>query len=274
MAEIRNNDDYGSILSFARQVAGNMLQEVIKANSRPDRHDWGWIMTSPFRPFFQHICFSFKNQIISVLVDPYDTKTKHSLLSEQDKKNQIRECKNNNLVPCTFPIDINEMKPFQAGWNLFNTESGNPVNPSEIASDLPIEMSSWEIGNMGIQHAIEYLKKEGCQICSFCDVPNIYPQVWFIKKGEQQPSSLTVRAVSSGDNRIFSISSALFEGRMKQYSHYFINVQFASPMGIGDNKLFRGSPFYVNLRGIEELPDAIKKHDFLELKEEKAYQVK
>ena len=45
-------------------------------------------------------------------------------------------------------------------------------------------MSEWEINNIGIQCACDYLRKQGVTSISYNDVIGIAPQIWFEKDGE------------------------------------------------------------------------------------------
>ena len=267
MESERKTHDYGSVIVKARDVAGMTIQDMLNKYARPGKHDWAWLKTSPFRPFFQHLCFSFKNQVFSILANPVDPKKRISLLPKQDIDNQIRECESNNLVPCLFDVDINTMKPISGEWNLVHSRTGKDVIPQDISDDTQVEMSPWELLNMGIETAINAIEKSGHEICSFCDVPGINPQLWFVIKGDSVPSSLTIRTVAASSTEVMTINDFIHEEKMKKYKHYFLNIELEHPAEYGyePGKLYRAAPFHIKLKGLEPLPKALETHDYIKL---------
>ena len=144
-----------------------------------DEHeDFRWIKNELSYPTFDNITFAYRNQIFSVLVERVDDERS---ISKHGKKikNLIRECQNNNLIPCVFPISSRTEAPLRPNtWNLFNAISGNYVNPIQLSSDKLIEVSEWELNNWAIQIVSDHIKGKKWKRLSFCDVIGIDPQIW------------------------------------------------------------------------------------------------
>src|SRR5690606_27667974 len=113
-------------------------------------------------------------------------------------------CEENNLIPCTFRLNFKEkadnfisklmgnkdqldyeLTPLNQDWNLYDARTSQTIVPLNLASNEKILMSKWELSNFAIQIVRNDLEKEGNKILSFCDLPEVNPQIWFEnKKGE------------------------------------------------------------------------------------------
>lgn len=142
-------------------------------------------------------------------------------------------------------------------------KSGVPVSKQIVN----LQMAPWELLNMGIETAINAIEKSGHEICSFCDVPGINPQLWFVIKGDSVPSSLTIRTVAASSTEVMTINDFIHEEKMKKYKHYFLNIELEHPAEYGyePGKLYRAAPFHIKLKGLEPLSKALETHDFIKL---------
>ena len=254
--------DIESIYMEAHNLAGYHIQQMIGEN----KSDFTWIRPEATNPSFDDLNFRYKNQVFSVLI-----KILHrgeEMLEPRRIEPFIRETKENNLVPCIFPVTF-EFAPVSSphgwgivfepgknpshelkmqdptGWNLFHAETNEKINPLEMADDTPVLMSDYEMQNFAIQIVRNQLKKDGLKLESFCDAPGITPQLWFQDKNgkmcwvcvEYGPDEKKIKQPN-----ISNLNSALAE-----YDGYF------APVGIqpmNGNKAYRGIGYYINYSGL------------------------
>ncbi len=95
----------------------------------------------------------------------------------QDINNQIRECRNNDMIACTILLDYETYEPLAGGNHLISTETRECISFSERKDN--VVMSTWEINKFGVSIVRNQLRKEGKKIISCCDVQTIEPQIWF-----------------------------------------------------------------------------------------------
>lgn len=166
-------------------IAGAYLQTMFNKNNQEfsDEHmGFCWLRTDITNPTFDSMNFRYKNKVFSVLLELVIPVDKEALLTKTTrhmKKLQVDICKENDMIPCLFPVEIDKMKPHESGWNLRNTETGEVVIPTEMADDSPKPVSMWELMNWGISIVMKDLQNNGNKILSFTDAPGIMPQIWF-----------------------------------------------------------------------------------------------
>lgn len=161
--------------------------------------DFSFIKLCPCDKEFTDMVFRYKNQVYAILMD-ITHNGKHIASETNNKRDFIKVAKENNLIPCLFPIAL-EFKPttdehghgihlteFEMPeleytvvksdtWNLINAETNEPVNPLDIASDEPIKMSDYELYNFAVLVASQLLEEKGAVIKSISDIPGYYPQI-------------------------------------------------------------------------------------------------
>jgi hypothetical protein len=256
----------------ARNQAGLALQEQFKGlggNLEPPA-DYKWIKADLTWPSFDDLTFGYRNQVFSVLVEPM--KGGRSLLSSNTIERCREAARDNHLVPCVFPIEIDSLRPASTGWNLYHLETREPVIPEDIASDEKIPMSKWEMRNFAIQIVISHLEGEeiGARVLSFTDVLGIDPQVWF----ETPPGSrnwIVVRNFAQVHGNEWETYVGLEKSNppLRDYDGHFAAVAIASaeaflcdlegnPIPLserftGSAPIFRGDSFYVNFSGLKRI---------------------
>lgn len=170
------------LLLYSRDLAGVQIQKNMNL-----LNDCRWVRQEYTYPAFDNMNFIYKNRIFSVVIDILDGEGK-SYLPEEIAKRQIYAGQKFNLIPCKFPVvvadlheeEIKSAVPKTGGWNLFNTATGEPVIPEQLATTDKIEVSSWELHHYGIKFVMKYLQSKNMKIASFQDAPDIHPQVWFL----------------------------------------------------------------------------------------------
>ena len=159
--------------------------------------EFSWIRGLPFNPTFDDMIFRYKNQIFSVYVDIVPQGQKWHTYQNPEHLRQLRVCREHELIPCCYPLDRHSLKPLTAGWNLFHTETGEPINPLALATDIPVPMGAWEQSSYAIDILIRNLTEKGGQILSWSDIPGILPQMWFLAE-DKNPRWLIVQPYLKG----------------------------------------------------------------------------
>jgi len=264
----------------ARQIAGTQLQEQFNVNNTKVANSsydgFKWIKAELTYPSFDNLTFAFKNSIFSVVIELIDKKG--SSFTTQQSERLLKACEENNLIPCTFRLSFKEktdnfmsrlmgnkdqldyeLTPLKQGWNLYDARTSQAITPLNLASNEKTLMSKWELSNFAIQIVKNDLEKEGNQILSFCDLPEVNPQIWFKnKKGET--GWVIVKHTKNENEKDYKEWVGLEDGspQLKPYDGYFASVQLVPSVGWnGVSKfptdLFRGDGMYVNYKGLERI---------------------
>lgn len=210
-----------------------------------------WIKTEPSYPAFEDFTFSFRNQVFPVLV--LRTNEKGRLLNPPPIIEALRkEAARNNLVPCVFPVLDRTGRPFFYGeWNLINPFTGKKVDPIALSSDAPVEVSDWELRNWSVNIVWNYLKGEGYERLSYCDAPEIDPQIWFRDKSGRECWIEVLYALYPKDVNKMTFSYDSWPGQVINHDGYVAQVGFAGAEDM--SILYRTEPADVNFRGIEKV---------------------
>jgi hypothetical protein len=264
----------------ARHIAGSQLQDQFNANNQKSVNSsydgFKWIKAELTYPSFDNLTFAYKNSVFSVVIELIDDKG--SSFTKQQKDRLLIACEENNLIPCTFRLNFKEksdnfisklmgnkeqldyeLKPIKQGWNLYDARTSQEIDPLYLASNEKTLMSEWELSNFAIQVVRNDLEKEGNQILSFCDLPEVNPQIWFKnKKGET--GWVIVKHIKNENEKDYKEWVGLEDRnpQLKPYDGYFASVQLVPSVGwIGVSEfptdLFRGDGMYVNYKGLERI---------------------
>jgi len=264
----------------ARHIAGSQLQDQFNANNQKSVNSsydgFKWIKAELTYPSFDNLTFAYKNSVFSVVIELIDDKG--SSLTKQQKDRLLIACEKNNLIPCTFRLNFKEktdnfmsrlmgnkdqldyeLKPIKQGWNLYDARTSQEIDPLYLASNEKTLMSEWELSNFAIQIVRNDLEKEGNQILSFCDLPEVNPQIWFKnKKGET--GWVIVKHIKNENEKDYKEWVGLEDRnpQLKPYDGYFASVQLVPSVGWNGvsefpANLFRGDGMYVNYKGLERI---------------------
>lgn len=264
----------------ARHIAGSQLQDQFNANNQKSVNSsndgFKWIKAELTYPSFDNLTFAYKNSVFSVVIELIDDKG--SSFIKQQKDRLLTASEENNLIPCTFRLYFKEkadnfisrlmgnkeqldyeLTPLKQGWNLYDARTSQAIDPLNLASNEKTLMSKWELSNFAIQIVRNDLEKEGNQILSFCDLPEVNPQIWFKnKKGE---TGWVIVKHTKNENETDYKEWVGLEDRspqLKPYDGYFASVQLVPSVGWNGvsefpANLFRGDGMYVNYKGIERI---------------------
>ena len=146
---------------------------------------------------------------------------------------------------------------------MVHVETERPINPVELISEELIEMSPWEVHDMGVLTVVNFLEKEDNKIFSYQSVLKIDPSIWFKRDGKG--SYVVVRVVrypesvaERPDNLMEIIKSIKsLESEEGDAEGYFASVSIANNEDAFDGEnpmpLYRGHGMYVSFKGIEKL---------------------
>lgn len=253
-------------------------------------NEFRWLQTFPHEIRFQDLCLAYKTHVLSITVGLYlpDGKDgKKYFTNEQQLKNMLRESKENHLTPCLFLLDPDGRRHFD-GPNLVDPTTLEPIDLDNITDGSNGIMSPWEIRNLGISHACDYIYNLGCTDIKYCDVPNIEPQLYFTYKGES--CFALVRTVLCGDiDKKFVINKNML-ANLPGVKGYFIDVRMNSLFGgsgmFDDKVLYRGMLYVQRKEGeapvsnvafsqpeLKTLSDAVKEYDFIEMVGDDCYNI-
>ncbi len=225
--------------------SGQFLQEKIHGAEKCN-----WLKSEMTRPSFDHFSIAYKNQVFSILIDIRDDEG-NSFLPPEFLKRQLGEAKKNNLIPCLFPVVIENMDSSTArvidnnNWNLFDSISGDAIIPENLVSDKKIEMSPWELHNFAIMQTRVMLKQQEFKIVSFQNVIGVDPQLWFLDENGKQ-NWVVVRYDEIKPDVLMEITRRCFK-----FDGYLARFEFVS--NNKNKKIYRGDTIGVNFLGFEKV---------------------
>jgi len=207
-----------------------------------------WIKTEPSYPSFDDFTFAYKNQIFSVMVLRVDDKGR--IIDPPPRLEALRrETGRNNLVPCVFPLHYKTGRPiFPGTWNLVNPFTGKRVAPDKMRSDSLVEVSDWEIRNWAVNIVWNYLDREGFEKCSYCDAPEINPQIWFKDRNHKECWIQVLYSVEPNDVEKQNFSFYDWPPEVLSHDGYVAHVGFAP---VEAPILYRTHGACVKFQGIE-----------------------
>lgn len=149
-----------------------------------------WLRAHIAPPFLEHLSFRLGNQLFFIQVEDVDSE----LTVPGNLSGLLQIAKACEGYPLALPMKKlkGEWHPQYSGWGLLHVLKRTPINPVELISDNPIEMTDWELQDFAVQVVSTYLEQEGHQIMSYQSDPGVDPSIWFI--GKYGPEWVAVRA--------------------------------------------------------------------------------
>lgn len=273
-------------------IAGRTLQERFNRENggKDPRKGFHWIKPELTYPAFDHFTFTYGNQVFPVFVEMICDGL--SLMQMKERDRLVEAAAANRLVPCLWKMNVTSvrrsivgrvfgenppagthfrMEPVDStGWNLFDARTNEPLDPVALATDERIEMSEWELRNFAIKIVRDDLAKQGWKVTSFCDVPEIDPQIWFLDNKGRTCWAL-VRFLKNPEEDDFHkwVGYENKDPRLKAYDGFFAGVGAVSAEPIlldksgeviplsqrftGKAPLWRGDGIYVRYEGLKRI---------------------
>ena len=239
-----------------RKLVGNWLQQ------RMDQTEGTrWIKGYLTYPAFEHLSFSYKNQIFCVVVEILDDKTKKSYLPEKTKDLLIKECNRNNLIPCLYKVLVdnpenpayNTLRPYSDGWNLYNAKNGEPVIPERLGNNDLVKMSEWELNDFAIQVVRNYITDNlKLKVMSYQNIVGIDPQLWFEDDNRKRHYVIVRYTMYPNKNADLPNNLAGIQNKCKGFDGFFASVAFCSK-GENPSILYRGQESFISFEGLKKL---------------------
>lgn len=288
---------YESMLPVCVQIAGNSIQKYASSqrlikNMSSGAPKFCWIY-SPYNKFScHHICFRYMSDVYSIIVAVHGFTTRNGTTSDKVVVPEyiynrfLEESEKNNLIPCILPVSIITRAPMLDGSHLLNANTQEHITIEQKESLDQIQMSEWEINNMGVKIVSDHLEKQGCTIVSYCDYVGISPQLWFEKDGKR--SYVLVRTVPIGKrDEVYHINKKLL-AQYDKYDGYYAEILASSsspilqddkgnfvPLSKRDGKndvwMWRGDGFYISFTGLQEINKAISANSYIKLLDDELY---
>ena len=239
-----------------RKMVGNWLQQ--RMNQIKGTR---WIKGYLTYPAFEHLSFSYKNQIFCVVVDIIDENTKKSCLPDKTKNLLIKECEKNNLIPCLYKVLVdnpqnpvyNTLKQYSDGWNLFDARNNEPIIPERSGTDDLVEMSEWELNDFAIQVVGDYIIDNlKLKILSYQNIVGLDPQLWFMDDNQQKHFVIVRYTMYPNKEAQKTNNISSIQTKCKEYDGFFASVAFCSK-GENPSVLYRGQESYISFTGLEKL---------------------
>lgn len=227
-----------------------------------------WIQNELSYPAFHHLAFAYKNNIYSVLFE--FVRHDGNYILQRDINNQLRECKNNDLIACTIPLDYDTYEPIIGGNHLISTDKRLPITFEDRIGKIP--MSKWEVNNFGISIVKNELLKQGYRILSFSDVLGIEPNIWF-EDDKGRRNYVIVKTISGNTQEwtSYKLNQQLLL-KFIEFDGFYAEVGVSPSASIAYDKngdivplskrfsmvepkeiLFRDSEFYISYKGLRNI---------------------
>jgi len=197
-------------------------------------------------PFLEHHSFRLGNQLFFVRLDGVDGP------GNEDGLRRIAEGCGGHA--CRLPMEQRNGNwvPKYAGWGLQQLDLPRSVNPPELMTPEPVEMSDWELQDFAVQCVRQSLEAEGRRIMSSQGHPRVNPSLWFV--GDEGPEWVVVRAArypmltALPPDNILEIDEQLAD---KAVRGLFASVAFRSEeVGYDPSFLIRGTAIDVEFAGL------------------------
>ena len=159
-------ESYENNVPLACDIAVLALNEIFKSKDIVFTDLMLWRKFYGEVPSFQHLCFRYKNKVISIILAIYGVEGANAaIMSEHEFDALITECRKYNLTPCVFPVDVVNKRPILDGWHMLDALTNTLIDIDEIADEQGMEVwSKWEYNNFGLTEVAKCLLNNGIEI--------------------------------------------------------------------------------------------------------------
>lgn len=148
--------------------------------AKAEDHDTvDWLKTGFEYPSYDDLAFGYHGNVFSIKIYECDTKGESALAEEEIARMQSF-AKENNLIPCGYPVDIQTHEPLEPGWNLLSLLDGSSVDPTALPPNPQATLSAWEKQSLQTMLAAKWLvQNRRGEIQNVCTIPGAVPQFFF-----------------------------------------------------------------------------------------------
>ena len=132
-------------------------------------------------PFREHLSFALGNQLFFIQI--MDADAPNNGWVQENRLNMA--ITDTNGIGCLMPMRRTgeDWQPVEMGWGLIDFRTKKSINPFDLVTDEPIEMTPWEIHDVGVQAVRGHLSSTGWTIASWQADLHVDPSVFAHKDG-------------------------------------------------------------------------------------------
>ena len=262
-------------MPIACDIAMQSFEEIFKYQGITFTDIMLWWKLNGDVPSFQHLCFRYKNKVISIILAIYGVEGANAaIMSEQEFDALIAECRKYNLTPCVFPVDVVNKCPILDGWHMLDALTNTPIDIDEITDDKGLDVwSEWEYNNFGLTEVAKCLLHNGIGIpeIKWFDMMGYEPQLFFLTDNGATKNYVIVRTVPAGlADEEYTINKRILE-ELTDWKGYYVDIKVCSmwnDLDFQDMQIYRIAPIYQPNIIFEPIEEAIKNHKNIRLVDE------
>jgi hypothetical protein len=214
-----------------------------------------WFRAHLNPPFLEHLSFRLGNQLFFVRLEDVDGE----IAVPGNRGGLIAVSEGCQGHPCILPMKGagSSWSAAYPGWGLLDARSGNPIDPFKLATNMPVEMTDWELHDFAVQVVRGQIEKSGKGLMSWQSEPRISPSLWFV--GDNGPEWVVVRATRYPNlEAVMPNDWDLIADRCSSLGKvgHFASVSVAKSAddgGIVPGPLLRGGPMIVRFEGLKKI---------------------
>ena len=207
---------------------------------------------------FHDMCFCYKNQTFSVLVDILNEQGR-SYLDKTMKQKQLRYAKEYNLVPCLFPIvfnNPNSVKDLKAkfknsGLNLVHTKTGKEIDIDSFDTNEKIRMSNWELLHFATRYVMRYLEANDKRVIEYQADVKDEPNILFNDERDNK-CWLIINEIKGTNYKKDEKDIEIIKNRYPRSDGYIIDVSVES-VNQNDKNLYRNTNLKIKYEKMEQI---------------------
>ncbi len=175
--------DFMECWKAAGDHLNRQLEPYLKMNTDDVKH-CVHLRAHPFPPYMEHLSFRIGNQNFYIRIEDADQQCEFP--GHRNGLTAVAE--GNGGWPCILPMvrrgPHGQWKAQLPGWGLMQSKNRESIDPPSVVTDELIQMTDWEIYNLGIETVSGYLHDNNYEIMGCNDNPLVNPSIWFIGKSE------------------------------------------------------------------------------------------
>lgn len=232
----------------ASSVAKTYVQQLLEPLVKND-DDLEWLRSSFITSSYEHICFRYRNNVYSVMIDLRDGDK--SILQASDFKAQIYDSKIHRFIPCIIPLDKNTLLPIYPDSILLDTRNLQPIF---IEAGEKTEMAAWEIRYQAYKLVRTYILNNNWKV-AMLNSTGKEPVIMFLD-ARGVKSYVIIKPHFSGSE--ITISNKQI---MPKFKGYFADVEILADK---ETKLWRNNPVPYKFEGLEPIEKKIEEGIFVD----------
>ena len=266
-------EDYEKKLIERLDIAEYSIEQLMETMGKMQGHEWYWGQREPSMFSPMNLCLYYEKYVLCIYVTLYREQNGEGQLfmNQQNMDNLISLCAKYNMTPCLFVIDSNNGTPLMPEPYLTDARTHELIDFSKLEEDNDDTLSEWEYLINGTSRALKALAEQDAKIGSYCNIPGLFPNVFFNKDGDN--CFAIVRSIPGGLRKEKYNIPANSLRRLNGLKGYFIDVLWGNMAWIVDDlkdtQLKRSDyPFFIDCHiNIKPLEEAINEWDFIEVVE-------